>query len=142
MKYVQISIIIAVISIFYNCNSTKNIIPNDYKGKQIIFGYGGGFTGEIKEYILLDNGNLYLNNANTKEIKLIKLVDKKKTKELFLTLANLMLEKYEFKHPFNNYKFLKLKKGISTIEIIWGNPKYQPKKEISDFYNSLFLIIN
>ncbi len=44
--------------LFFGCQSTKTI-PADYEGQRITFGAGGGFTGAVTTYCLLENGRLY-----------------------------------------------------------------------------------
>lgn len=53
----RILLLIPLILLF-GCQSTKTI-PADYEGERLVFGIGGGFTGGVTTYCLLENGYVY-----------------------------------------------------------------------------------
>ena len=59
MKFIPLFALLAVFSLFCCGCSTPQYTPLDYPYRQLRFGSGGGFTGEVNEYALLDNGQLF-----------------------------------------------------------------------------------
>ena len=46
------------LTLFFSCSGPKYTQEN-WPDNRIVFGQGGGFAGSVKEYVLLENGQLF-----------------------------------------------------------------------------------
>ena len=118
------------------CHSQK-YTPANFEGRQLIFGNGGGFTGKVTQYTLLENGQLFITNTVTEESNEIGKIDKPNTKQLFKQARNIEWGKYKLNQPGNIYYFIKLKEDRFIQEAIWGNPQQEAPQEIQVLYDQL-----
>jgi len=116
--------------------STQNVLK-EYKDKEIIFGSGGGFTGQVNEYHLDAKGNLKKivslsgNESNLESVK------KSDLKKIFNSISETDLCNTDFNHPGNIYYFIR-EIGINdTCEVIWGDPAQKVPEGIGELYNLL-----
>ena len=86
---------------------TAQISPEKYEKSKIYFGRGGGFTGELKEYCLLENGDIYQINPSSREASLRNSISKSSAKTIFKNLENMELQKYKYDQPGNMYYWMK-----------------------------------
>src|SRR3982750_3489246 len=86
---------------------TLNIDSIAAKSKcYLVTGSGGGFSGQVIQYYVLSNGNVYKSESLKKENSLLKTLSKKETKSVFKKLKELHLEKVNFNHPGNMSHFI------------------------------------
>lgn len=126
MKYLSL---LAVIFLF-SCHSPKQAISSDSPVTEIIFGNGGGYTGQVKTYRLHPDGTLFLTSEQTRQI------DSQQTSALFLEAEKYL--DYQHEKPGNLYRFIELHTNDKKNRIVWTSPTDDTlKKEILDFYNQL-----
>ncbi|QHT71160.1 hypothetical protein GXP67_33160 [Rhodocytophaga rosea] len=106
-------------------------------GRQVIFGSGGGFSGQVIEYTLLENGQLSRTNSLSKEKIILKALPKKEAQSYFEQAEQLHLGTMNFKHPGNLYYFIRLKKGEKAEEVLWGNTDHPVPAQVRALYESL-----
>jgi len=135
----QLLTILCIFPLLIACKPTR-YTPKNYKGDQIIVGSSGGVTGMLKEYILLDNGHLFLSKGITGEWKEVKKLKKSKTKEIFNKATALGIGTLKFKHPGNMTYYITLKTPSRTNEIKWGESGISPPEGISSFYDFLIAL--
>ncbi|HHH49751.1 MAG TPA: hypothetical protein ENK52_02095 [Saprospiraceae bacterium] len=119
----------------------KTYTPESFTKKKINFGSGGGFTGQVTEYCLLENGQLFVKKNTTEEYISLKSISKKKTKKLFSTLDSLQLEKIEHNQPANMYHFLSVSDQKNSHRLVWSVNDKPFTKEVGQFIDSLQTII-
>ncbi|WP_084061747.1 hypothetical protein [Cellulophaga tyrosinoxydans] len=122
--------------LFLSCKSqqyTLDTLPNT----QLIFGKGGGITGVIDTYTLLENGQLFYENSLSEEKKELKRISKKNVKILFDQLDNINLKDVDFNHPGNMYYFMKEVKGGYSHKVVWGKSDVQIDASIINLYEKL-----
>ena len=106
--------------VMYGCSSLKTN-PLEYKGKSIIFGNGGGFSGIEQSTMLLENGHIYqLENMRTK-YELKKKLEKREVEQLFSILSTLELDQVELNSPENSYKYIEFNDNKSTNRLVWSS---------------------
>jgi hypothetical protein len=138
MKFIPAHLLsMAAVLLLLNGCHLQRYTPATFPGKQLIFGSGGGFTGEVIEYTLLENGQLFLNNTLTKEIKQLQRLSWKKRKWAFAEAEKLSLENISFNHPGNLYYYIQVKQGESNHRVTWGNPTEAAPPALEDFYKQL-----
>ena len=102
---------------FFGCKTYK---ADNLPSKQLIFGSGGGISGGVKEYIILENGQIFTRNSLSNEISELPKVKKKTAKALYQEYeAN--LQSVECDDPGNLYYFLTMKDDTTkTHKMIWS----------------------
>lgn len=131
--------------LFFQCNSGKHL-PDNLPDKQLFFGDGGGITGGMTEYILLENGQLFKRNslAATAEPgawEELKRVKKKTAVELFEKFESEKFQSLSFEEPGNRYYFLGRVQEKELTRLTWGNPNFTLPDSVETFYRSLTQLI-
>lgn len=104
-----------------SCSTTRYTNPVDYPDAVISFGNGGGFSGLVTEYSLLDNGQLLKKMATQDSFEIVKTIDKKLVKQIFNNYAFLKINEIDYQQPGNRYHFIKYKHHDQRQEIIWAD---------------------
>ncbi len=128
-KYI---LFISILVSFFSCKSMEQSF-DDYKGKIITIGYGGGFTGEYKEYSLLENGDMFLYNTISKKRKYLGKVEKNVVDQMFENSKMLNLPKVKFNKPGNMNKYIVFRINKVENKILWSNDK-DINNDLSTFY--------
>lgn len=118
------------------CHSTK-YTPENFPKKQLQFGNGGGFTGQVRTLVLLENGQLFLKDAGATAFSEVSKIKKKKAKAFYRATEELDLAKMAFNHPGNMYQYIELKKDSSSARIVWGDENFQSDQKVKDLYIAL-----
>ena len=105
---------------------------------RLTFGRGGGISGEVQSYILLDDGQLYTVSSLFTDTTHLASLELSKTQQLFDQADSLQLVNVDFQHPGNRYHFIRYQQH----EITWGDPDVAPPPAIQQFYHSLQSIIS
>jgi hypothetical protein len=119
-----------------SCKTTK-YSPVNYKDQQLVVGSSGGVTGTIKEYALLDNGQLYVNKGISGEWKYLRKVKGAKVRYIFNKVEELGLDTMKFKHPGNMSYYLVIKTSKKSNEVKWGEAGKPVPAGINAFYQEL-----
>lgn len=114
----------------------------EYQDTQIIFGSGGGFTGQVTEYHLDARGNLSMFEGLTDTQTSLGKIKKSDLKKIYKTLSELNLSKININQPGNMYYFIKEVDSSATNEVIWGSPDYETPQGIQEFYDLLISSMN
>lgn len=136
MKCNYFFLMLGVSLCFFNCKSTK-YTPEAFPETQIIFGDGGGFSGVVTEYILLENGQFFKKSSLKSGHEELKSLKKKEAQKIYERLENLRLHKFDINHPGNLYYFLRITNEELDHTITWGAGDYNLREEIMDFYKTL-----
>ncbi len=126
MKYYSASLLIVCSLLLFSCKSTK-YTPATFEGPQLVFGSGGGFTGAVTTYCLLENGQLFTKNGvpgkNETDYESVKKVSKKVAKSLFAQANASGLLNAKKSQPGNMYCFVKMLSGDTTGSVAWDQAK-------------------
>lgn len=125
-----------IIAILFSCRSSK-VPPENYADKQIRFGSGGGFTGMVKEYALLDNGYIYEKHSLEDTYTLNTKVSRKKRKKCFAQARQLSLSERVFSHPGNRYYFIDYQDSMGQNRITWGDMQHTLDPALIALYDQL-----
>ncbi|WNJ20772.1 hypothetical protein [Pontibacter sp. G13] len=110
-------------------------------GYELYFGSGGGATGEINAYCLLDNGRLYHRPTKTGEFFLVDRIPKRRRNDLFWQVDNLDLFGVQFLEHENRFRFLQIKGQEGVNRVMWGDrTASQLPDGITDLYKELQVI--
>jgi hypothetical protein len=137
-RFILIFFVIAVISLA--CGPQG--ILYDYQNTRIVFGSGGGFTGNVTEYTLDANGNLKMTESLSGNETNLGKIKKSGLKKIYKTLSELDLSKMNSNQPGNMYYFIKEVGPTDTNEVIWGSPDHETPEGIQEFYDLLISSMN
>ncbi|MBK8852221.1 MAG: hypothetical protein IPN73_19000 [Saprospiraceae bacterium] len=115
-------ILIAMIS----CNH-KIYSPLSYEGEMLEWGTGGGFTGAVKSYCVLDNGIYFKTEDSGKSYLEVGKMKKSAVRQFFDNYDKLGLSSLKLNEPGNRYYFISRKNTKSEHKLIWGQKELENK---------------
>jgi hypothetical protein len=103
----------------------------------IIFGKGGGITGEVNAYKLFRNGKI-LKGKGIAEINFNEesKIRKKEARRIFQKIDSLTHE--PFNQPGNMYYFIEKSIDNSLQKYTWGSADYQVDEGLKELYRDTF----
>ena len=131
------------IMLFVACSSNRYTNPTEYPNQRINFGDGGGFSGMVTEYALLDNGQLLKKLNHVDSFEMVTIIDENQTTQLFNNYKFLDMGSLEHKQPGNTYCFIQYHKDLNTEHrIVWDNHQTIEKNpNVKIFYKNLKSLI-
>ncbi|MEZ4773390.1 MAG: hypothetical protein R3D00_09415 [Bacteroidia bacterium] len=138
MKYLSIiSFFLTCMSLLSGCKS-QDYQPETYPDAQIIFGSGGGFTGMVSTYVLLEDGRIYDKAPTSDSFSLLKKGKKKMAKALFAQLNEMKMAETTVDAPGNLYYFIEMKgPDPETYRLVWGDQAAEVPDTLLSLYRSL-----
>ncbi len=138
MRFYFTFLTISVLGLMPACKS-PNHLPSEYKGDQLHFGQGGGFTGAVTYYVLLDDSRVFEKNTMDSSYTPMTEWNKDFTRQMFGNYKSLGLDKIDYYHPGNLYYFIEHHtQGDEPHRISWGKSDMTPPETVVNFYNLLF----
>jgi hypothetical protein len=107
-------------SLTMSCKTTV-LSPDNHQGMRLILANGGGFTGQVVEYILLDNGVVFRKNSMDRSVSRIKKLDRKETDQVFRNYFLLRLDESRLDEPGNMYFYIELSDKDQTANRLQWN---------------------
>jgi hypothetical protein len=134
----SILILLVLATILPGCGG-KDGTPLNYAGAQLHFGQGGGFTGEVNYFVLLDNGLLFEKDTGDSTYILRDTWKKRVTRQIFKEYNELEIQKISHQHPGNLYYFIEFQTPDQPPHLItWGQQGYPPGDHVIQFYQILY----
>lgn len=107
-------------------------VPSQYPGRLIFFGTGGGFSGKVQQWTLLDNGTLMGGKVLTfvedfdfeGDQKNAHKIEQQLTDQMFHLYDEMGFAELELNEPGNLYYFIKMQDQDGVHELIWGDKKH------------------
>jgi len=125
-----------IVLVNFSCCKIQEYTPTDFPKQQIVFGSGGGITGAVSEFALLENGVLFSKRGLNAEYKNLTKANKNLTTQLFKNINVLRLKEVNVNTPGNRYHYITIKDKSGEHQIIWSNHKSIPDK-VKTFYDIL-----
>jgi hypothetical protein len=120
--------------LLFSCN--KKLAADKMPTTRLEFGHGGGFTGAVTTYYLLDNGRIYEDMTDKTAYKRVNSVGKDEAASLFSDCQKLATLKTDA--PGNMYYFVTMKNGDAIPKRwIFGDPATATPQELETFYKRL-----
>ncbi len=140
MKKFTITLFASLITIMsFSCKSTK-YTPTDFPDAQITFGSGGGFTGAVTNYTLLENGQLFKRSSLNKEFLALHKIKSDVVEQMFKNYEFLKIGEETINDPGNLYYFIQFKdKDKKEHKITWNDQSVVDEK-VKSFYGILSAI--
>ena len=137
MKNLRQFLLLVLIPLFSYCSSPKYASPAESPDAQIVFGSGGGYASTVKEYVLLENGQLFKKSSTNMEYEELSKVKKKEVKQIFSNYSFLNIEKINHDNPGNMYQFVEYKNQDGTHRITWSDNTPDLENNLTIFYGNL-----
>ncbi|MCX6277633.1 MAG: hypothetical protein NT004_06025 [Bacteroidetes bacterium] len=132
----RILIILSISILLFSCKSTQ-YTPKNYRETQLIVGSGGGVSGMIREYCLLDNGQIFVSKGIAGDWKALKYVKSSKVRSFVNRAKDLGLDTIHFNHPGNMTYYFVYKSGKRSNEIKWGQTDKAIPVNINELYKEI-----
>ena len=129
--------ILGVLLVFQIACSSQPKSSLSSEKDQLIFGRGGGMSGEIKSHILMNNGQLYATSSLYTDTVHIADIELKVIRRIFDQVDSLQFAALDFQHPGNRYYFVRHQQQ----EIVWGSDDNPPPAAVKQLYDSLQNIV-
>lgn len=104
---------------------------------QIRFGEGGGFTGAVTEYCLLNNGQIFIKKDFISDFKTFKKIKKSKAKKYFESCDQINIQNIQMDNPGDKYYFITFQTEALEHKVTWGRDMKEVPKHIMELYQSL-----
>ncbi len=108
------TLILGLIGLLFLCCTSMKEFPQAYKGKQLHFGEGGGFTGALDYFVLFDDGRLFKRAPLDSTYTFQEKWEAAFVKQMFDNIETLQLEQMEFYEPGDKYYFIQFKYSKTT----------------------------
>ncbi len=139
MRFFPLSLFLLL---FVACSTTRYNHPTEYPDARINFGHGGGFSGMVTEYVLLDNGQLLKKMNQVDSFEMVTTVDKNQTTQLFNNYKFLNIGSVQYDQPGNMYNFIQFHHLDAEHKIIWPGNQYPDQyPNLKIFYDNLKSLI-
>ena len=119
-----------------NCRTTS-YTPYDYPGEIIRVGTGGGFTGQLREFCLLSNGQLFFGTHKEGNVQELEALTKEETRQIFRSFHFMKFSDLEIDKPGNMYHYIKFSAPDNEHFIQWGAHDANPPRELTIFFANL-----
>jgi hypothetical protein len=141
----RLSVFILFSTIFFSIGflqcKTQEFTPYDYKEEILIFGKGGGFTGESIEYSLLSNGQIFKGTNKEGNVIELKKLKKRKVDQIFKNYHLLKFDEMMINRPGNIYYYLELKQGELKHKIQWGAHDFNCPETLNIYFSNLMATV-
>jgi len=129
-----------IVLLFFSCKAQQYTIDN-LPEKQLVFGSGGGITGEVNTYTMLENGQVFYRSSLIDEHKELKSIAKKEAVAAFEKINDLHLSAIDFDHPGNLYYFIEEVNGDEKNRVTWGSTNHSVDEKCEALYKELRMTI-
>lgn len=121
---------------FIHCKPS-HFTPYEYEGKIIVIGTGGGFTGQVREYTILENGQVFSGTSQEGFVKELPRLEKKDVVQIFRNYDELNFAALEIDKPGNMYHYLIMKNENGNHKIQWGAYDSNAPRELLIYFANL-----
>ena len=126
---------ILIILTFSFCKTTTYTTDN-LPTRQLYFGSGGGFTGAVSEYLVLDNGQVF-KHPSANVYNEMKKTSAKKAAALYTQYDEGKIGDIRFNRPGNMYYFIRMVDGDSEHYISWGDSNKNNHPKLKELHLNL-----
>ena len=129
------SILVSIAS-FIGCKTTTYTL-NDLPENRIVFGNSGGFAGTVNEFMLLENGQIFMKKNNASNYTELVSVPKRLAKKAFKMSKALNLEEIKSSEPGNMNNFIGLKGKDYDHQVSWSAGQSFVRKDLQEVFSLL-----
>ena len=128
----------------FACTGPKST-PENYQSGQLQFGMGGGFSGQVSRYAILDNGDVFYAKSAMDSMIQINTLDENLAKQLFQNALDINMAEIR-KVPVvgggqsTMQSYLRILDQGNSQEIQWSDPRELSKPELQRLFNLLMAV--
>ena len=119
---------------------TRPASPDQYTGRQIVFGQGGGFTGFYTHYYLLENGDLYRQQDPDTSMHHLKRVRKREYRDIFAQCDSLQKEQFSYQQAGNMTHFVEVRQNGDTLSASFAMQDSNVPRTVLLLYDQLMAL--
>jgi len=128
-------LLLAAVAFCWHCNRNTHTY-DELPDRHLQFGTGGGFTGEVITYTLLENGQLFWERSLQQgEASALPAARKKAAGQLFEQASALACS--EVLQPANRYAFFNRITAVDTCRWMWPADQGAPNPAIDSLFRQL-----
>ena len=133
---VRYFLLVTVSVLLSMCASSKRYTLEELPEKRLHFTFGGGFTGEYKEYMILPNGQLFHRTRVVSQLPFREYdpIDPKVAKDLFETYEKKDIAGFGYDDPGNMTYTIMQVAALDTTSITWGGAEVKPDETVRTFW--------
>jgi hypothetical protein len=113
-------LVLSVVLSLISCKSQQQNY-DDFKGRIITIGKGGGITGAYDEYSILENGQLFHYNTLTKQRVNSGKMESNITNQIFHNYELLKIREKQVNLPGNMNYFVQINDKGKTVRSLWSD---------------------
>jgi hypothetical protein len=122
-----------------SCKSSKAVFnPETTEKVYLTFGSGGGFTGKVIKYYMLEDGTIYTKSGD--EIIKLGKATKQMSTQVFANYESLGLHKINLNEPGNKYSFIERSNEGEKNAIMWGKSSLD-NSNVETYFSILMNIV-
>ena len=122
------------------CGGPKPFDISDPSQKYLTFGNGGGFTGAVTKFHLLEDGRVFRSITEGEVVEIGK-IDKDLAKQQFINFATLNFSSLSIDDPGNVYYFLSHSDNDKDRNLTWGGNHTEVPSNLKTFHLNLTKLV-
>ena len=127
---------LALVAALAACAPAKRYAADDLPAERLTFTWGGGVTGETKEYVVLPNGQVFFRRSVLTDLPLRErtALDRKVAEDLFATYAAQGFGDLGYDDPGNMTYTVRHHAAGDSSALTWGGSDVQPSEAVRTYW--------
>ncbi len=135
-------ILLSLMFLIACCTSKyKYVSPEQFEHTKIVFGDGGGFSGYVNRFYLLDNGYLYKKMHRDTGYIMIADLEQDVARQLLGQWGSMGFDKIKLNKPGNAYHFMEFYEEGKRHRIVWDPYDRSNASELNKYYKLLRSVV-
>ena len=138
LNYRPLALLLWMLTGMFACTPSTEY-PKKERVDEIHFGQGGGFSGAVTHYILLEDGRLFQQAWRDTNKTYLDTWPGLFTRQTFLNYKSLKIDEMKYNEPGDLYYFIEYHaKKKEPRRVVWGKPGFQVDPNLTTYYNLLY----
>jgi len=129
-----------ILFLLFSCKIKEDFTPYNFNGEIIVFGGGGGFSGKVYQYTLMENGQFFKGTHQEGKVHEFDRVNERQVEQLFNSYHQLGFGDLELNESGNLYKFLKFYMGDKEHKIMWPDANIDEHTTLKVYHDNLMAL--
>lgn len=129
--------VLLALAVFFSCKS-KPLPTAGPDPENLVIGHGGGFTGQVIEYQIFENGKVLRRNSLNNSEEEIKSITVDAYKQIVSNYQKLGLDQLEWNEPDNMYYYIVYYQDGNAHKVVWNNNnESEVQAKLKLFFNTV-----
>ena len=138
LNYRHLAGFLMLMAMLVTCSPSTEY-PKKERTDEIHFGQGGGFSGAVTHYILLEDGRLFQQGWKDTTKTYVDTWPGLFTRQMFLNYKSLKIDALNYNEPGDLYYFVEYHaKKKEPHRVTWGRTGLQVDPNLTNYYNLLY----